>query len=100
MVELELEELGEEILRNSDGEEEEEAGKERRRVLTETESNKNHCPSLEEADADYERLCQERKAQVTNAPPPLILHLWGIEARMAFVPLFMIKHRNIFSEMP
>ena len=89
MVELELEELGEEILRNSDGEEEEEeAGKERRRILTETESNKNLCPSLEEADADYERLCQERKAQVTNTPPPPhspSVRNWGKDGLCSFV---------------
>ena len=31
-----------------------------------SESKRDHRPSLAEADAEYERLCQARKAQVTN----------------------------------
>ena len=35
-------------------------------VVRITESNRDHRPSLAEADAEYDRLCQARKAQVAN----------------------------------
>ena len=44
-------------------EKDEEEEVERRRLA---ESNRDHRPSLAEADAEYERLCQARKAQVAN----------------------------------
>ena len=76
MVELELEELGEEILKSSYVEEEEEEEEEKERGDLKgkgklRDSSRDLRNSLlAEADADYERLCQERKAQVTNTPPP------------------------------
>ena len=75
MVELELEELGEEILKSSYVEEEEEEegeGEEKERGDLEgrgklRDSSRDLRNSLlAEADADYERLCQTRKSQARN----------------------------------
>ena len=79
MVELELEELGEEILKSSyveeeeedeeEGEEEEEKEREdlegRGKLRDSSRDLRNSL--LAEADADYERLCQTRKSQARNS---------------------------------
>ena len=70
MVELELEELGEEILKSSYvEEEEEEEGREdlegRGKLRDSSRDLRNSL--LAEADADYERLCQTRKSQARNS---------------------------------
>ena len=74
MVELELEELGEEILKSSYVEEEEEEEEEekdredlegRGKLRDSSQDLKNSL--LAEADADYERLCQTRKSQARKS---------------------------------
>ena len=75
MVELELEELGEEILKSSYVEEEEEGEDEEEKERGDLEGrgklrdfNRDLRNSLlAEADADYERLCQTRKSQARNS---------------------------------
>ena len=70
MVELELEELGEEILKSSYVEEEEEEEEredlEGRGKLRDSSRDLRNS-LLAEADADYERLCQTRKSQARNS---------------------------------
>ena len=69
MVELELEELGEEILKSSYVEEEEEEEREdlegRGKLRDSSRDLRNSL--LAEADADYERLCQTRKSQARKS---------------------------------
>ena len=45
--------------------------------MVDSESKRSHRPSLAEADAEYEALCQARKAQVenTNTKPFVMLTL-------------------------
>ena len=71
MVELELEELGEEILKSSyveeeEGEDEEEKEDFEGRGKLRDSSRDLRNSLLAEADADYERLCQTRKSQARN----------------------------------
>ena len=72
-MELELEELGEEILKNSYVEEEEDEEDEEEKEDLEgrgklRDSSRDLRNSLlAEADADYERLCQTRKSQARNS---------------------------------
>ena len=70
MVEPELEELGEEILKSSYVEEEEEEEERedlegRGKLRDSSQDLKNYL--LAEADADYERLCQTRKSQARKS---------------------------------
>ena len=72
MVELELEELGEEILKSSYVEEEEEEEEEEREDLEGRGKLRDSSQDLKnsllaEADADYERLCQTRKSQARKS---------------------------------
>ena len=72
MVELELEELGEEILKSSYEEEEEDEEEKERGDLEgggklRDSSRDLRNSLLAEADADYERLCQTRKSQARNS---------------------------------